>query len=295
MQNALHRELQWAAARRVPERDDVHVACPGEGCPRGMAARLQHRAKPHSSIGWLTLDAYAARFFTGQAGPRRCAHHGLRAMAPCHRSRRRGVQPPDSTWSRLDKSWGQRQRREADGGPIRWSFIGKPRSCRSWKRRPGSAPSPCSTSCADAIQTSTPTPAARWNGASTPTEREVMFRQQHEPGRLGQSDFSATRSSMCRVLTGSITSDWPSRASSVPTWCSAARASSPWPKDCRMRWRGALGGAPKEHRSDSLSAAFRNRAAEARAALNWSAPVPLTPQHRKQLARHCDNLFVRDE
>jgi integrase-like protein len=53
--------------------------------------RDYNTVRPHSSIGWLTPDAYAARF----TGPRRCAHHGLRAMALCHRSDR-GVQPPDS-------------------------------------------------------------------------------------------------------------------------------------------------------------------------------------------------------
>ena len=44
---------------------------------------------------------------------------------------------------------------------------------------------------------------------------------------------------------------------------SAAKATSRWPKDCKTRlW--ALGGAPREHRSDSLSAAFRNLDREAR-------------------------------
>ena len=47
------------------------------------------------------------------------------------------------------------------------------------------------------------------------------------------------------------------RLRSMPRWCSAARASWPWPAACRTRC-GRLGGAPREHRSDSLSAAFRN-------------------------------------
>ena len=46
------------------------------------------------------------------------------------------------------------------------------------------------------------------------------------------------------------------------TSCSGAKASWPWPRACRTRY-GPLGGAPKEHRSDSLSAAFRNLAADA--------------------------------
>ena len=43
----------------------------------------------------------------------------------------------------------------------------------------------------------------------------------------------------------------------MPRWCSAARASWPWPAACRTR-SGALAARPREHRSDSLSAAFRN-------------------------------------
>src|ERR1700739_1007308 len=46
----------------------------------------------------------------------------------------------------------------------------------------------------------------------------------------------------------------------------AARAISRWPKGCKMPC-GAVGGAPTEHRSDSLSAAFRNLDADARADL----------------------------
>ena len=43
----------------------------------------------------------------------------------------------------------------------------------------------------------------------------------------------------------------------MPRWCWAARASRPWPPGLQNAlW--ALGGAPREHRSDSLSAAFRN-------------------------------------
>ncbi len=57
-----------------------------------------------------------------------------------------------------------------------------------------------------------------WKARHGP-EREVIFRQRHEPGRRGLSDFTDA---------------------------------------------GALGGVPKEHRTDSLSAAFRNLRREAR-------------------------------
>lgn len=51
----LHRALQWAA-RRPPERDDVHVARSDEDCPQGMAARLQHRATSHA-LGSLATSS----------------------------------------------------------------------------------------------------------------------------------------------------------------------------------------------------------------------------------------------
>lgn len=84
---------QWPPARRAPERDHVHVARPGEGRPRGMAARLQRRAASFehrlADAGRLCRPVYRA------TGPRRCTHHGLCAVAPYHRADR-GVQPPDS-------------------------------------------------------------------------------------------------------------------------------------------------------------------------------------------------------
>ena len=89
----LHRELQWPAARRVPERDAVHLACPGARRPRGMAARLQHRA---AALAHRLADARRlCRTARDATGPRRYAIGGLRALAPYHRSDRR-VQSPDS-------------------------------------------------------------------------------------------------------------------------------------------------------------------------------------------------------
>jgi hypothetical protein len=52
------------------------------------------------------------------------------------------------------------------------------------------------TSCAGAIPISTRTSAARGSGVSTRGERlngpekDVIFRQEHEPGRRGLSDFT---------------------------------------------------------------------------------------------------------
>ena len=77
-----------------------------------------------------------------------------------------------------------------------------------------------------------------WRALHGP-DREIIFRQVNEPGRLGLSDFTDTTAlgiSIGGVLwnIGSITSGWRSRASSMPMWCSAARVSWPWPRGCRM-------------------------------------------------------------
>jgi hypothetical protein len=78
-----------------------------------------------------------------------------------------------------------------------------------------------------------------WRAVHGP-EREVIFRQEHEPGRLGLSDFTDT--SALGISVGGVALAhrlyhfrWPSRASSMPTWCWAARASSPWQRDYRTR------------------------------------------------------------
>ena len=74
----------------------------------------------------------------------------------------------------------------------------------------------------------------------------------HRHGRARRHHRRRSRSTI-----GSTTSAWPSRASSMPMSCSAARASWRWPRGCRTRC-GRSAACPREHRSDSLSAAFRN-------------------------------------
>ena len=101
-----------------------------------------------------------------------------------------------------------------------------------------------------------------WRALAGP-ERDVIFRQEHPPGRLGLSDFTdmgalgVTIAGVAARVIGSITSGWHSRASSMPMSCSAARASWRWPRACRMRC-GRSAACHAQHRSDSLSAAFRN-------------------------------------
>src|SRR6201987_4025395 len=67
-----------------------------------------------------------------------------------------------------------------------------------------------------------------WRALAGP-EQDVIFRQEHEPGRLGLSDFTDTS------VLGFTTFGSPSRASSMPMSCSAVRALSRWPRVCRMR------------------------------------------------------------
>ena len=79
-----------------------------------------------------------------------------------------------------------------------------------------------------------------------------------------------------RCRTGSTISGWSSAASSMPMSCSAARASWRWPRACRMR-SGPSAARRDEHRSDSLSAAFRNLAPEVEE--DWTAryDAPVRP------------------
>ncbi len=98
--------------------------------------------------------------------------------------------------------------------------------------------------------------------------REVIFRQEHEPGRLGLSDF--TDASALGISIGGIAFDHRlyhfrlafsgfEHAHVVlggESFVALAEGLQ------NALW--ALGGVPKEHRSDSLSAAFRNLAADAR-------------------------------
>ncbi len=101
----------------------------------------------------------------------------------------------------------------------------------------------------------------RWRAVHGP-DQEVIFRQVHEPGRLGLSDFTDM-------------GDLPVRIAGVPldhrlyhfrlAYCGFEYAHVVLGGESFVAlaeglqnalW--ALGGAPREHRSDSLSAAFRN-------------------------------------
>ena len=99
-------------------------------------------------------------------------------------------------------------------------------------------------------------------------EREVMFRQVHEAGRMGQSDF--TEMSELGVTVAGVPLDH--RLYHFRLVCSGFEhahvilggESYVALAEGLQNALWALGGAPREHRSDSLSAAFRNLDADAR-------------------------------
>ena len=153
--------------------------------------------------------------------------------------------PPPAIGSRAIRACPRRRRRRgAGGGPIPWSAIGSRGRAdpEGRARHPGGRRA--STSCGGAIRSWTASVRRTlerriraWRAVHGP-EQEVIFRQDHAPGRLGLSDFTAMGElgvtiAGCRSITASTTSGSPSRAASTPMWCSAARASWPWPRACR--------------------------------------------------------------
>ena len=99
-------------------------------------------------------------------------------------------------------------------------------------------------------------------------EQDVIFRQEHEPGRLGLSDFTEAgglgvmiagepldhRLYHFRLAFSGFEHAHVVLGGESFTALAEGLQNALW----------ALGGVPKEHRSDSLSAAFRNLAADAR-------------------------------
>src|ERR1700674_677918 len=83
------------------------------------------------------------------------------------------------------------------------------------------------------------------NGA----EQDVIFRQEHPPGRLGLSDFTDM---------GALAISIAGERLDHHRLYHLRLAFSGWEHAHVVLGGGALGGAPLQHRSDSLSAAFRN-------------------------------------
>ena len=106
----------------------------------------------------------------------------------------------------------------------------------------------------------------KWKALSGP-EKEVIFRQIHEPGRLGLSDFTLLKKITVTIQKEPLEhllyhfrlaySGWSYMNIILGGESYAALAESLQ----NALWR--LGGSPKEHRTDSLSAAFKNLSKEA--------------------------------
>src|SRR5277367_5216793 len=101
----------------------------------------------------------------------------------------------------------------------------------------------------------------RWRALAGP-EQDVIFRQEHEPGRFGLSDFTDT-SALGVTVAGVVLGH---RLYHFRLACSGFEhahvilggESYVALAEGLQNALWALGGAPREHRSDSLSAAFRN-------------------------------------
>jgi hypothetical protein len=108
---------------------------------------------------------------------------------------------------------------------------------------------------------------ARWRALNGPS-RDVMFRQEHPPGRMGLSDFTdmgslsvtiAGATLLHRVYHFRLAFSGFEHAHVVlggESFVALAEGLQ------NALW--ALGGVPQQHRSDSLSAAFRNLDRDAR-------------------------------
>ena len=106
-----------------------------------------------------------------------------------------------------------------------------------------------------------------WKAKHGP-EQEIIFRQRHEPGRRGLSDFTDARGLEVTVAGEPLAHKLYHFRLEYSGFCHAAVvlggesfvALAEGLQDAL--W--ALGGVPKEHRTDSLSAAFRNLKRDAR-------------------------------
>ncbi len=105
-----------------------------------------------------------------------------------------------------------------------------------------------------------------WRALSGP-EQDMIFHQEHEPGRLGFSDFTDLGDLGVRIAGAALDHrlyhfrlafsgfEHAEVVLGGESFMALAEGLQ------NVLW--ALGGVPKEHRSDSLSAAFRNLAAPA--------------------------------
>ena len=137
----------------------------------------------------------------------------------------------------------QRRRRASDDGPIRWPGMGSRGRAdpEGRARHPGQRRARGATPPASGAQPQH-SPHARAADARVAGARRPRAGRDLPPGAPGRTHgpvglhrYERARRDDCRrlLLIGSIISGSPSRASSMPRWCSAARASWRSPRDCR--------------------------------------------------------------
>jgi len=106
-----------------------------------------------------------------------------------------------------------------------------------------------------------------WRAFNGP-ERDVIFRQEHEPGRLGLSDFTDASALGITIAGAALDHRLYHFRLAFSGFAHAhvvlGGESFVALAEGLQNALWALGGAPREHRSDSLSAAFRNLARDAR-------------------------------
>jgi len=106
----------------------------------------------------------------------------------------------------------------------------------------------------------------RWRALSGP-ECEVMFSQLHEPGQMGLSDFTLLKNCTITIQGEPLNHRLYHFRLAYSRWSSVqvvlGGESFPALAGGLRRALEQLGGVPREHRSDSLSAAYKNLSAEA--------------------------------
>ena len=121
-------------------------------------------------------------------------------------------------------------------------------------------------------------------------DKAVIFRQQAEPGRQGLSDFTHVASAI--TLAGQpfvhllcISFGWPSAVGAMFRWFRGCESYAALSEGLQGALR-QLGGCPREHRTDSLSAAFDNLTGEPRARYEaLCRHYGMTPTHNNPAVR----------
>jgi hypothetical protein len=164
----------------------------------------------------------------------------------------------------------RRSNHVAGAAPIRWTGSGRPRSCRCSRRHPDCGRSRCSRRSAVAIPAFPPAARSsvacdRGKPCTAPTRTSSSARSIRRGSRACPISRTRVRSvspspaPRPRCGIGSIISAWPSRAGSMPRWCSAVRASWRSPTGCRTR-----SGASAACRPSTAATVSRRRSAISR-------------------------------